>query len=71
MNLVSCATCTANGLAPKVKAAVIDAFGIPRGFMTTIHAMTASQPTVDGASQKDCSGGSAEVEEVGGEVEEE
>ncbi|CAK0862968.1 unnamed protein product, partial [Prorocentrum cordatum] len=71
MNLVSCATCTANGLAPKVKAAVVDAFGIPRGFVTTIHATTASQPTVDGASQKDCSGGSAEVEEGGGEVEEE
>merc|ERR1712032_154843 len=48
MNCVSCASCTTNGLAPMVKA-VNDAFGIKRGLMTTIHAMTASQPTVDGA----------------------
>merc|ERR1712174_70831 len=50
MNCVSCASCTTNGLAPMVKA-VNDAFGIKRGLMTTIHAMTASQPTVDGASK--------------------
>merc|ERR1712224_734297 len=52
MNCVSCASCTTNGLAPVVKA-VHDGFGIKRGLMTTIHAMTASQPTVDGASKKD------------------
>merc|ERR1712060_979298 len=51
MNAVSCASCTTNGLAPVVKA-INDAFGIKRGLMTTIHAMTASQPTVDGASKK-------------------
>merc|ERR1711948_160419 len=58
MNCVSCASCTTNGLAPMVKA-VNDAFGIKRGLMTTIHAMTASQPTVDGASKKDWRGGRA------------
>jgi len=58
MNCVSCASCTTNGLAPLVKA-VHDAFGIKRGLMTTIHAMTASQPTVDGASKKDWRGGRA------------
>jgi len=58
MQAVSCASCTTNGLAPMVKA-VNDAFGIKRGLMTTIHAMTASQPTVDGASKKDWRGGRA------------
>merc|ERR1712182_146996 len=58
MTAVSCASCTTNGLAPVVKA-VHDAFGIKRGLMTTIHAMTASQPTVDGTSKKDWRGGRA------------
>jgi glyceraldehyde 3-phosphate dehydrogenase len=58
MTAVSCASCTTNGLAPVVKA-VNDAFGIKRGLMTTIHAMTASQPTVDGSSKKDWRGGRA------------
>jgi glyceraldehyde 3-phosphate dehydrogenase len=58
MTCVSCASCTTNGLAPLVKA-INDAFGIERGLMTTIHAMTASQPTVDGASKKDWRGGRA------------
>merc|ERR1712066_576305 len=58
MTAVSCASCTTNGLAPVVKA-VNDAFGIKRGLMTTVHAMTASQPTVDGASKKDWRGGRA------------
>merc|ERR1711933_403261 len=48
MQAVSCASCTTNGLAPVVKA-IHDGFGIKRGLMTTVHAMTASQPTVDGA----------------------
>merc|ERR1712066_197707 len=51
MTAVSCASCTTNGLAPVVKA-INDAFGIKRGLMTTVHAMTASQPTVDGSSKK-------------------
>merc|ERR1712151_365756 len=58
MQAVSCASCTTNGLAPMVKA-VNDAFGIKRGLMTTVHAMTASQPTVDGSSKKDWRGGRA------------
>merc|ERR1712127_310565 len=58
MECVSCASCTTNGLAPLVKA-IQDKFGIKRGLMTTVHAMTASQPTVDGASKKDWCGGRA------------
>jgi len=58
MTAVSCASCTTNGLAPMVKA-IHDAFGIKRGLMTTVHAMTASQPTVDGSSKKDWRGGRA------------
>merc|ERR1712107_813063 len=58
MECVSCASCTTNGLAPVVKA-LHDGFGIKRGLMTTIHAMTASQPTVDGSSKKDWRGGRA------------
>merc|ERR1719373_1181885 len=58
MTAVSCASCTTNGLAPVVKA-IHDAFGIKRGLMTTIHAMTASQPTVDSTSKKDWRGGRA------------
>ncbi|CAK0847263.1 unnamed protein product, partial [Prorocentrum cordatum] len=54
-NCVSCVSCTTNGLAPMVKA-INDAFGIERGLITTIHAMTAYQPTVDGASKKDWCG---------------
>merc|ERR1712048_1158194 len=56
MSAVSCASCTTNGLAPAVKV-LQDEFGIKRGLMTTCHAMTASQPTVDGASKKDWRGG--------------
>merc|ERR1712018_436286 len=58
MTCVSCASCTTNGLAPTVKA-IHDKFGIKRGLMTTIHAMTASQPTVDSTSKKDWRGGRA------------
>merc|ERR1712187_1076220 len=58
MSVVSCASCTTNGLAPLVKT-INDKFGIKRGLMTTIHAMTASQPTVDGSSKKDWRGGRA------------
>merc|ERR1712151_1412093 len=56
MQAVSCASCTTNGMAPAVKV-LNDAFGIKRGLMTTVHAMTATQPTVDGASKKDWRGG--------------
>jgi len=46
MNVVSCASCTTNGLAPLVKT-INDKFGIKQGLMTTVHAATASQLTVD------------------------
>merc|ERR1719410_2758420 len=58
MECVSCASCTTNGLAPLVKA-INDKFGIKRGLMTTIHAMTATQKVVDASSNKDWRGGRA------------
>merc|ERR1719405_277302 len=48
MNVVSCASCTTNGLAPLVKV-INEQFGIKQGLMTTVHASTASQLTVDGS----------------------
>merc|ERR1711871_524277 len=48
MKVVSCASCTTNGLAPIVKV-INDKFGIKQGLMTTVHATTASQLTVDGS----------------------
>merc|ERR1711907_741658 len=48
MKVVSCASCTTNGLAPIVKV-INEKFGIKSGLMTTVHAMTASQLTVDGS----------------------
>ncbi len=54
--IVSNASCTTNCLAPITKV-VLDNFGIEEGLMTTIHAMTATQPTVDGPSKKDLRGG--------------
>merc|ERR1711998_195054 len=48
MAVVSCASCTTNGLAPLVKT-IHDKFGIKQGLMTTVHATTASQLTVDGS----------------------
>ncbi|NLX20079.1 MAG: type I glyceraldehyde-3-phosphate dehydrogenase [Phycisphaerae bacterium] len=55
-SIVSNASCTTNCLAPVVKV-VLDNFGVAEGLMTTIHAMTATQPTVDGPSKKDLRGG--------------
>ena len=54
--IVSNASCTTNCLAPLAKV-VHDRFGIVEGLMTTIHAVTASQPTQDGPSKKDWRGG--------------
>lgn len=54
--IVSNASCTTNCLAPITKV-LLDKFGIEEGLMTTIHSMTASQPTVDGPSKKDWRGG--------------
>lgn len=58
MRVVSNASCTTNCLAPLVKI-IDDKFGIEEGLMTTVHSVTASQLTVDGASKKDWRGGRA------------
>ena len=58
MNIVSNASCTTNCLAPLAKR-INDNFGIKEGLMTTVHATTATQKTVDGASKKDWRGGRA------------
>lgn len=54
--VVSNASCTTNCLAPIAKV-INDKFGLVEGLMTTVHAMTATQPTVDGPSKKDWRGG--------------
>ena len=56
MNFVSNASCTTNCLAPIAKV-LNDEFGIEEGLMTTVHATTATQKTVDGPSAKDWRGG--------------
>ena len=58
MTFVSNASCTTNCLAPIAKV-LNDKFGIADGLMTTVHATTATQMTVDGASKKDWRGGRA------------
>ena len=58
MAVVSCASCTTNGLAPLVKT-VNDKWGIKQGLMTTVHAATASQLTVDGSMKGDWRAGRA------------
>ncbi|KAL9188739.1 hypothetical protein ACHAXT_007117 [Thalassiosira profunda] len=58
MDVVSNASCTTNCLAPLAKV-INDEFGIDEALMTTVHAVTATQQTVDGPSQKDWRGGRA------------
>ncbi len=61
--IVSAASCTTNALAPVAKV-LHDRFGIKRGLMSTVHAATATQKTVDGPSQKDWRGGRGILENI-------
>lgn len=61
--IVSAASCTTNALAPVAKV-LNDNFGIKRGLMTTVHAATATQKTVDGPSSKDWRGGRGILENI-------
>jgi glyceraldehyde 3-phosphate dehydrogenase len=62
-DIVSNASCTTNCLAPLAKV-INDTFGIKRGLMTTVHAATATQKTVDGPSNKDWRGGRGILENI-------
>ncbi|MBR6461520.1 type I glyceraldehyde-3-phosphate dehydrogenase, partial [bacterium] len=62
-DIISNASCTTNCLAPICKV-LNDAFGIKRGLMTTVHAATATQKTVDGPSKKDWRGGRGILENI-------
>ncbi|MGE8280992.1 MAG: type I glyceraldehyde-3-phosphate dehydrogenase, partial [Stenotrophomonas sp.] len=62
-SIVSNASCTTNCLAPLAKV-INDKWGIKRGLMTTVHAATATQKTVDGPSNKDWRGGRGILENI-------
>ena len=62
-DIVSNASCTTNCLAPVAKV-LNDKWGIKRGLMTTVHAATATQKTVDGPSNKDWRGGRGSLENI-------
>ena len=61
--IISNASCTTNALAPLAKV-LNDKWGIKRGLMTTVHAATATQKTVDGPSNKDWRGGRGILENI-------
>ena len=62
-DIISNASCTTNCLAPITKV-LNDKFGVKRGLMTTVHAATATQKTVDGPSMKDWRGGRGILENI-------
>ncbi len=62
-SIISAASCTTNCLAPVAKV-LHDNWGLKRGLMTTVHAATATQKTVDGPSMKDWRGGRAVFENI-------